>query len=130
MTYAEFQERWEAGAKAELARYDAMPFAELLSRIQDRRLGDYYTIWSAMAKRASLAETAWLLFEVLESDLDYFHRYHCADALLMLAGLDDASHDAAHYSAREVFDVAENLQRLSHLVAERMEPGTRPQDPP
>jgi len=120
MTYAEFQERWEARAKAELANYAAMPVAELLARIEARELGDYYMIWPALAERATLAEAGWILFRMLESDLDYYHRYHCAAALLRLAGIEDAREEPAHYSAEEVHDVAGNLRRLRHLIAERI----------
>jgi hypothetical protein len=126
MTYAEFQERWEAGATAELARYAAMPVTELLTRIEARELGDYYMIWPALADRATLAEAGWILFRMLESDLDYFHRYHCAAALLRLAGIEDAHEEPAHYSAEEVHDVAANLRRLHDLIAQRIGDDTRP----
>jgi hypothetical protein len=120
MTYAIFQERWEAGAKAELAHYAALPVSELLIRIEAGRLGDYYMIWLALAERTTLDEAGWLLFRVLESDLDYFNRYHCATALLTLMGIEDPAESAAHYSAHEVHDVATNLNRLRDLIAERI----------
>jgi hypothetical protein len=115
-----FQERWEAGAKAELARYSALPAPELLTRGESRQLGDYYMIWPALAERATLHEAGWILFRVLQSDLDYFNRYHCATALLSLVGIDDPSEWAAHYSAHEVHDVARNLDRLRELITERI----------
>jgi hypothetical protein len=118
MTYAEFQERWEANSKAERARYDAMPVAELLTRVECGDFGDYYNIWRALADRATLREAGWILFSVLESDLDYLHRYHCAAALLKLVGMNPER--AVLYSGREIHDVAGNLEHLRHLIATRL----------
>ncbi len=120
MTYADFQKHWEAGARAELESYTAMPVAELLTRIEEGRLGHYYMIWPALADRATLHEAGWILFRLLESDLDYFNRYHCAAALLRLAGIEDESEEPAHYSAHEVHDVDRNLRRLRNRIAERI----------
>ena len=120
MTYAEFEEHWADAAEAERARFDAMPVADLLDRVEKRRLGDYYTIWGALGDRATLEEAGWILFRVLESRLDYLHKHHCAAALLKLIGMDRAPDQAVRYSGRDAYDVTRNLQRLREIIATRI----------
>lgn len=65
---------------------EALPVEQLLDRIRKGLFGQYYNIWRAVGRRSTLEDAGWVLFEVLESDVDYLYRYHCAAALLKLLG--------------------------------------------
>jgi len=108
-----WRDEWESHADAEAAKYEQAPVALLLSDIRHARFGDYYTLWSAVARRASLAEAGWLLLDVLRSDAPYLTRYHCADALLKLLRCDEF--EAVALSA-ERFPLARNLAQVRALV--------------
>ncbi|HEY4416285.1 MAG TPA: hypothetical protein VGO57_11385 [Verrucomicrobiae bacterium] len=85
MSYAQFQEHWEQEADKERLIYDVRPVAELLADVRVKRFGNYYQIWTSIGSRASLAEAGSLLADVLESDVDYLNRYHCAAALISIS---------------------------------------------
>lgn len=81
-----WQDRWEAAAEEERKRMDAAEPSELLAAIRDRRFGNYFTIWYALAAKSTLPESGWTLYRTLCLDVDYLYRYHCAAALLQLMG--------------------------------------------
>ncbi|MBN2609657.1 MAG: hypothetical protein JXA64_11125 [Candidatus Fermentibacteraceae bacterium] len=84
-----WKDLWEKYSAEETARMEAMPAGRLLQDIRAGHFGDYYGIWRVVGSKASLEEAGWTLFEVLETDIDYLYRYHCAAALLKLMGMDD-----------------------------------------
>jgi hypothetical protein len=114
---SDWRKEWEWHADAEQARHDAMGAAELLANVCARRWGDYHTIWYAIAKRADLADAAWPLFSILESNAEYLDRYHCAAALLQLLGCSDW--EPVELSATR-FPLADNLARLRSMIVARI----------
>ena len=84
MSYAEFQERFEREAEAEYERYLALPANALVEAVRSGQFGAYYSLWRAVAARASVAEAGWALYDVIAGDAPYLVRYHAADALLSL----------------------------------------------
>jgi hypothetical protein len=82
--FTNWQEAWEHHARAELDDLRALPAADLLAAVRAGHFGGYYVLWDAITERAALADAAWPLMAVLESDADYLDRYHCATALLRL----------------------------------------------
>jgi len=112
-----WRDEWDQAATAETSRYDALPVASLLEDVRAGRLGDYHTIWYAIAARSTLAESGAVLLEVLESAAPYLVRYHAAAALLRLLG--ERGVEPVELSAAR-FPLAENLARLRAEVARRI----------
>jgi hypothetical protein len=121
MATADWRERWDRAAEAEGNRYDAMPVAKLIQNIRAGRIGHYYTIWYSVAKRGSLADAGWTLFNVLESRAPYLVRYHCAAALIKLQG--GINLEPVELSASR-FPLSENLARAGHVVEMAIGPPT------
>jgi hypothetical protein len=84
MSYAEFQERFEREGEAEYERYLALPAEALVEAVRAGRFGEYYSLWRAIAAKASVAEAGWPLYDVVAGDAPYLVRYHAAGALLSL----------------------------------------------
>ena len=112
MSYGQFQEHWEQEAGKERARYDSRAVSELLADVRAGRFGNYYQIWHSIGARASLAEAGSLLADILESDVDYQHRYHCAAALIAIGRVDSEGFRPEQLSAREAYPVRERLAEL------------------
>lgn len=111
---------WEEHADAERQSQDRRPVSSLLEAVRQRKFGDYYTLWYAIAAKATLVEAGWTLFAVLESpDIDYLHRYHCAAALLQLIG--DLRFEQVELSAAR-FPLAENLAEVRRVLEARIGP--------
>jgi hypothetical protein len=110
--FSNWQEAWEYHARAELDDLRTLPAADLLAAVRAGRFGGYYVLWDAIAEQADLAEAAWPLMAVLESDADYLDRYHCAAALLRLMRSD--AWEPVQLSA----DTPERPARLAALRAE------------
>src|SRR5450631_32832 len=113
MAAADSREQWDRAAEAEGNRYDAMPVAELIRNIRAGRIGRYYSIWYSLAKRGSLTDAGWTLFNVLESRAPYLARYHCAAALITL--LEGVNVKPVELSASR-FPLSENLARVGHAI--------------
>ena len=113
MATADWREQWDRAAEAEGNRYDAMPVENLIRNIRAGRIGRYYSIWYSLAKRSSLTDVGWTLFNVLESRAPYLVRYHCAAALITL--LDGINVKPVELSASR-FPLSENLARVGHAV--------------
>jgi hypothetical protein len=118
MGSGEWRETWEQHADKEQGKLEGLSVRELCARIHARKLGDYYQIWQAVAKRATLPEVGWILYGVLESDMEYLHRYHCAEALLQLMGA--KSPTAVELSAE--WGRAKNLPLLASVLEQRIGP--------
>ncbi len=84
-----WKDLWEKYSAEETARMEAMSASRLLDDIRAGHFGNYYSIWRVVGRKATLEEAGWTLYEVLETDIDYLYRYHCAAALLKLMGMDD-----------------------------------------
>lgn len=119
---SQWREAWDSHADDEAARYDKMPVADAIADIRRGRFGDYYTIWRAIARRATLAEVGWELLDVLESDVPYLARYHCAAALLQL--LQSAEFEPVALSAKG-FPLARNLNEVRARIEARIGPRGR-----
>ena len=90
--FTNWQEAWEWHASQTAQSYADLPVADLLARIRGGHYDHYYTIWSSLARRATLAEAAPVLLEVLRREHESFMdliRYHCAGALFALMGYPD-----------------------------------------
>jgi hypothetical protein len=116
MSYAEYQERFELEAGKERERYDARPVSELLADIRAGRFGSYYSIWYSLGARATLSEAGSLLFSILESPADYLVRYHCAAALISIAGVYADGYRPEQLSADKTQRVAEHLAALRQKI--------------
>jgi hypothetical protein len=113
MTTADWRAKWDRAAEAESKRYDAVPVASLILDIRAGRIGRYHSIWYSLARRSSLIDAGWTLFNVLESRAPYLVRYHCAAALVML--LDGVNVKPVELSASR-FPLSENLARVGHAI--------------
>lgn len=113
-----WREIWEEHAEQERAKQDITPVSELLKQVEQGDYGNYYGIWKAIAKRAKLKQAGWILFAVLERDIDYLHRYHCAEALVRLLGR-KAPFTAVELSA-DIPERAANIARLRELLEQRL----------
>jgi hypothetical protein len=113
----EWREQWEWHADQESERYDAMRVPRLVEVIRRGHVGDYHTIWYALARRASLSDAADVLLGVLGSERPYLERYHAAAALLEL--LQSREFGPEELSAGR-FPLAENLVRVRALVTARL----------
>jgi hypothetical protein len=116
-----WRDRWDAEAQHELERCRDLPVARLLELVQARQFGEYYTIWTAIAERATLPDAGWRLFSLLESDADYHQRYHCARALLRL--LDETRWQPVELSAE--WGRSKHLDDLCQMLERRI--GPRPE---
>ena len=117
MNYAEYQEEFEQAANDEKQRYDNLPVSTLLSDIRARRFGQYYQIWHSIAERATAGEAAHDLLRVLASNTDYLNRYHCASALISVAGLYADGWRPERLSAEAKYPVRENVKIVHDLLA-------------
>jgi hypothetical protein len=119
-----WQDHWEEFTAAERAACDKACLEVLLGDVCGGQFGRYHQIWPAIAARASLEQAGWTLYEVLGRDIDYLHRYHCADALLALIG--DAPLKAVDLAGGHA-GVSNNLETLEALLTSRI--GDRPDAP-
>ena len=118
-SYEEFQERYEADGDAERRAYSAMPLASLLERVRGRVYGANYQLWPAIASKATLDEAGWVLFDVLTSDADYLVRYHCADALIKIAGRKLRGMTAVMLSGGKGHGTPQHLETVRAMLPER-----------
>jgi hypothetical protein len=119
MTSQHWRDLWDEHADAERQAQDPLPVGKLLEAVRRRKFGDYYTLWYAIAAKATLVEAGWILLDVLESDIDYLHRYHCAAALLQLIG--DLKFEPVELSATH-FPLAGNLAQVRRVLEVRLGP--------
>lgn len=122
MSYADFQADWEQAAHAEYDLYLALPSAGLIGQARDRRYGECYQLWRAIAAKATLTEAGWVLLDVVRRDSEeYLVRYHAAAALLALLGT--SIFEPVDLSADRPQRVA-NLDRVEEMLRERIGPCT------
>lgn len=120
MSYADYQEHWERGARAEFASYQERPPHELLHAIAHGKYGDYYEIWYALQGRTTFEEAGALLLRVLRSNADYLVRYHCAVLLLSLRNPFPGVLTPVKLSARNSRYVDQHLdeyEQVTHISA-------------
>ncbi|CAN5537111.1 hypothetical protein BH10PLA1_BH10PLA1_20780 [soil metagenome] len=121
--YGKFQQEYEEHASRELAALVAKPTAELLDVVRAGKFGDSYQLWYAIAEKATLQQAGWVLFDVLKSKADYLHRYHCAAALIKIAGKPLAAMTAVGLSAEKAQPVAQNWVTVENFLVATI--GTR-----
>ncbi len=117
MNSNDWRDKWEQDATAERRRQDKTPVAQLLADIQHKKFGEHYGIWYSVGERATLQQAGWILFNILQSDVDYLHRYHCAAALIKLAWLkqfEPVQLSGGNHPYRE------NLQRVEEILKEQL----------
>jgi hypothetical protein len=114
--YEKFQEHYEQAASAEYAAFCAMPIGLLLQRVRSGDFGHYYQLWRAISSKALLDEAGWSLFDVLNSSVDYLVRYHCADALIKVAGKALAEWKPEMLSADKKYPVRQNLKMVEESL--------------
>ena len=113
----DWRELWEEHAEADRAKIDSVPVEKLITDIKAGKYGEYYNIWYSIAGRADLQSAGWILFEVLNREIDYLYRYHCAAALLSLLQCNDF--ESAELSS-ENHNYVENLDKLSVLLEQKI----------
>ena len=120
MTYAKFQECFEQEAGKEKERYDSLPVSQLIADIASRKFGGYFQIWYSLAERAKVLDVGWLLFDILRSDEEYLTRYHCAAAVISIAGLYSDGFRAEQLSARPKYRVDERLEEVKEILERQL----------
>jgi|SRR5277367_3139461 len=120
MSYAEFQDHWEKEADKERENYDSRTINELVADVKANRFGKYYQIWYSLGARAKLKDIEWTFYDVLKSNLDYLIRYHCAKALISIAGLYTTGIRPEELSAENTFDVKQNLLKVQEQLEEKL----------
>ena len=114
--YEEFQERWDGEAPRENTTFDKMSVRQLLELVRLKQWGDYHTLWNAIGSRATLPEAGPMLMEVLHSDVEYLNRYHCAAALIKIAGDKLRDWTPVQLSAGS-HPYRENLKKVATILA-------------
>ena len=87
-----WRDRYEYEAKRELETLSDLTEEQLLERIKNRRLGNYFAIWRTIARKGTINNSAMILWDFLQGspgEANMLHRYHCADALFKILGMDD-----------------------------------------
>ena len=108
-----WREEWEDHAEVDRLRLDNISVERLLNAIRSGQYGDYYNIWYSIAERASLNMAGWVLFDALNKEIDYLHRYHCAAALLSLLKV---SHIQPVQLSGENHSPKENIKAVRSLL--------------
>jgi hypothetical protein len=116
----EFRERWEELAEKEYDFYVSQPASFLEEAVRSGNFGNYYQIWEVVAAKSTLDRIGWDLFKVLKTDSPYLTRYHCAQALVEMAESAEHGIQAAQVSAEAQFNVPENLEKLKHIIEEKL----------
>ena len=118
-SFEKFQERYEADGDAELRAYSGMSLASLLEHVRAGDFGANYQLWPAVASKAKLEDAGWVLFDVLTSDAEYLVRYHCADALIKIAGRKLGGMTAVMLSGGKGHGTPENLEKVRAMLGQR-----------
>lgn len=90
--FSNWQEAWEWHAQQTSNHFDEQSADELLAHLTAGNYDGYYTIWYRLREKASLAQAAPVLLDVLRreaGDAYSLIRYHCAAALFYLMGYAD-----------------------------------------
>jgi hypothetical protein len=116
--YANYQQQWENAAAAEFERLSSLPLAALISQVRASDFGNYYQLWRAISSKATLQEAGWVLFDVLDSNVDYLCRYHSAAALINISAGVLSDWKPEQLSADRAYPVRQNLKQVEkELVA-------------
>jgi hypothetical protein len=84
MTYAEFQESFDAAVREELERLSLLSASELIRRIERRKFGNYNQAFAALAAKKDVCLAGPFLARQLRGSLSFQERLSCAFALLTL----------------------------------------------
>jgi len=112
----EFHEQYEDAADAERRALSALSVQALLDRARNGRFGEYYQLWPVIAEKATLPQAGPVLLTVLESDAPYLTRYHCAAALLKLAGEPLAAFTPVSLSSGGPQAIRANLDKIAAFL--------------
>lgn len=120
MSYAEYQKHFEEEGEREEAFYDSMSVEAIMEEIEKRKFGTTYQIWYSLAKRATVEQVGWKLFEILSSREEYLTRYHCAAALLRLFNPYPDVFEPVKLSGKEKYDVMRHLEEMETELTKRI----------
>lgn len=90
--FSNWQEAWEWHARQASDYYNEQTAEELLAQVAAGNYDAYYTIWYRLREKATLAQAAPVLLDVLRREVgeaSSLVRYHCAAALFHLMGYSD-----------------------------------------
>lgn len=129
--FTNWQQAWEWYASQTADNLANQSIDYLLQLIQERQYDAYYTIWYTLREKATLAQCAPTLLEVLRresGDPLMLVRYHCAAALFYLLGYPDDPIPPLRARAQWDHDGEEARQtavaELAALIAERLRTGS------
>jgi hypothetical protein len=112
----EFHEHYEDAADVEHRTLSALAVNALLDCARNGRFGEYHQLWPVIAEKATLPQAGPVLLTVLESDAPYLSRYHCAAALLKLAGESLAAFTPVSLSSGGPQSIRANLDKITTLL--------------
>ena len=117
MRVKDWRETWEQYAIKEREEFDNIPLETLLENIKSGNYGDYYNIWYSIAGRSDLKTVGWIFFDILNLDIDYLLRYHCAAALLTF--FKKKEYEPVQLSS-EKHNFKENLKAIEKLLEQNI----------
>jgi hypothetical protein len=114
--------RFEREAREERAYYDSLSIADLHSLIHERSFGRTGALWQSLRERTTLAQSAWVLLELLERrSVSRDARTGAAGVLLRLADTHDWTAEALADETDPDFE--SRLRELRRVVNERIRAG-------
>jgi len=121
---------WTRGIEAyrravleEFARCNTRSVSDLIADIKAGQFGRHYQIWRSLGARASLEEVGWVLYDVLNSDIDSIERYHCANALFSIGRLhEEGFGNYLEFWDKRNYPVDENLAELRQVLERKLGP--------
>jgi hypothetical protein len=87
-----WRDRYEYESRRETESLENYSEEQLVNRIENNRLGSYFSIWRAIGKKGTVEGSAMVLWRFLQrspGESLMLHRYHCAAALFTILGMAD-----------------------------------------
>ena len=87
-----WRDRYEYESRREAESLENYSEEQLVNRIENNRLGSYFSIWRAIGKKGTAEGSAVVLWRFLQRSPGeplMLHRYHCAAALFQILGMAD-----------------------------------------
>ena len=87
-----WRDRYEYESRREADSLESYSEEQLVNRIENNRLGSYFSIWRAIGKKGTVEGSAMALWRFLQrspGESRMLHRYHCAAALFLILGMAD-----------------------------------------
>ena len=93
-----WRDRYEYESRREAGSLESYSEEQLVNRIENNRLGSYFSIWRAIGKKGTVEGSAMALWRFLQRNPGeslMLHRYHCAEALFKILGMADPASNSA-----------------------------------